>query len=134
MPTIARPPAVCAAGGTARCTGTSRRRAAFPRTPAGRDTVSRDRFEPDDHPSRPLPPRLDPRAGRPSRSTEPRDSARAPRQRSRRGPLVVRIVGALLSAALLASSGWGWYLGQVADASVTRTDAIPSTGNDNASH
>jgi LCP family protein required for cell wall assembly len=47
---------------------------------------------------------------------------------------VARIVGALLSLALLATSGWGWYLGQVADASVTRTDAIPTSGNDDTSH
>jgi LCP family protein required for cell wall assembly len=30
---------------------------------------------------------------------------------------------------LLATSGWGWYLGRVADASVNRTDAIPTDGN-----
>jgi LCP family protein required for cell wall assembly len=39
-------------------------------------------------------------------------------------------VAGLLSVALLATSGWGWYLGQVADASVNRTDAIPSEGNE----
>jgi LCP family protein required for cell wall assembly len=31
---------------------------------------------------------------------------------------------------LLGTSGWGWYLGRVADASVNRTDAIPTSGND----
>ncbi|WP_448610071.1 LCP family protein [Geodermatophilus sp. URMC 60] len=31
---------------------------------------------------------------------------------------------------LLVGSGWGWYLGQVAEASVNRTDAIPTEGND----
>ncbi|SFD94494.1 cell envelope-related function transcriptional attenuator common domain-containing protein [Blastococcus tunisiensis] len=31
---------------------------------------------------------------------------------------------------VLGTSGWGWYLGQVADASVNRTNAIPSEGND----
>jgi LCP family protein required for cell wall assembly len=30
---------------------------------------------------------------------------------------------------LLGASGWGWYLGRVAEATVNRTDAIPSTGN-----
>jgi LCP family protein required for cell wall assembly len=47
---------------------------------------------------------------------------------------VARVVGAVLSLALLATSGWGWYLGQVADASVNRTDAIPTSGNDDTSH
>nr|WP_239522021.1 LCP family protein [Geodermatophilus sabuli] len=32
----------------------------------------------------------------------------------------------------MGASGWGWYLGQVADASVTRTDAIPTDGNADA--
>jgi LCP family protein required for cell wall assembly len=96
--------------------------------------VSRDRFEPEDHPSRPLPPRLDPRAGRPARSRSTEDGAAAPRQRTRRWAVVARVVGAVLSLALLATSGWGWYLGQVADASVNRTDAIPTTGNDDTSH
>jgi LCP family protein required for cell wall assembly len=31
---------------------------------------------------------------------------------------------------LLGTSGWGWYLGRVADASVNRTDAIPTSGNE----
>jgi LCP family protein required for cell wall assembly len=35
-----------------------------------------------------------------------------------------------VTVAVLATSGWGWYLGRVADASVNRTDAIPTTGND----
>jgi LCP family protein required for cell wall assembly len=98
--------------------------------------VSREGFEPEDHPSRPLPPRLDPRAGRPTRSRVGDASAPslAPRQRTRRWALVARVVGAVLSLALLATSGWGWYLGQVADASVNRTDAIPTNGNDDASH
>jgi LCP family protein required for cell wall assembly len=97
--------------------------------------VSRDRSEPDDRPGRPLPPRLDPRAGRTARGRagEP-PAAGAPGGRSRRGILVARVVGAVLSAALLATSGWGWYLGQVADASVNRTDAIPASGNNDTSH
>jgi LCP family protein required for cell wall assembly len=44
------------------------------------------------------------------------------------------VVGAVLSAALLATSGWGWYLGQVAQATVNRTDAIPTSGNEDTSH
>jgi LCP family protein required for cell wall assembly len=38
-------------------------------------------------------------------------------------------VGGVLSVLLLAGSGWGWYLARVAQASLSRTDAIPSTGN-----
>jgi LCP family protein required for cell wall assembly len=41
-----------------------------------------------------------------------------------------RVVAGLLSLVLLGTSGWGWYLGRVADASVNRTDAIPTSGND----
>ena len=41
-----------------------------------------------------------------------------------------RVLAALAAVAVLGSSGWGWYLGRVADASVNRTDAIPTTGND----
>jgi LCP family protein required for cell wall assembly len=96
--------------------------------------VSRDRFETDDPTGRQLPPRLDPRAGRPSRRGSESGTARAPGRRTRRAVGLARIVGALLSLALLATSGWGWYLGRVADASVTRTDAIPTTGNEDTSH
>ncbi|WP_448627004.1 LCP family protein [Geodermatophilus sp. URMC 64] len=100
--------------------------------------MSRDRSEPDDHPGRPLPPRLDPRAGRPARSraaesTAPR-AGRTGAPQTRRGVLLLRVVGAVLSAALLATSGWGWYLGQVAEATVNRTDAIPTSGNEDTSH
>src|SRR4051812_22099923 len=81
---------------------------------------------PEDHRDRPLPPRLDPRAGRPSHSRpEP-----APRRRTSRGVIGLRVVAAVVSAALLAGSGWGWYLTRVADAAVNRTDAIPTSGND----
>jgi LCP family protein required for cell wall assembly len=41
-------------------------------------------------------------------------------------------VAAVLSLVLLCGTGWGWYLGRVADASVTRTDAIPTEGNGNS--
>ncbi|MGY2064889.1 LCP family protein [Blastococcus sp. SYSU DS0619] len=43
-----------------------------------------------------------------------------------------RLVAGLLSVLLLAGSGWGWYLGQVADATVNRTDAIPADGNEDS--
>src|SRR3982751_168498 len=64
--------------------------------------------------ARSLPPRLDPRAG----------SAAA-----RRLPWTGRIVAGLVALTVLVTSGWGWYLGRVADATVNRTDAIPTTGN-----
>ena len=78
---------------------------------------------------RPLPPRLDPRAGRPPRHS--RSAAPQP-GRSGHGRLagVARVVAGLLSVVLLGTSGWGWYLGRVADASVNRTDAIPTSGNE----
>ncbi|MGY2085610.1 LCP family protein [Blastococcus sp. SYSU DS0539] len=43
-----------------------------------------------------------------------------------------RLVAGVLSVLLLAGSGWGWYLGQVADATVNRTDAIPADGNEDS--
>jgi LCP family protein required for cell wall assembly len=78
-----------------------------------------------------LPARLDPRAGRPSRATESRGGSSS----GGRGPMGrlaigTRVLAALAAVVILGSSGWGWYLGRVADASVNRTDAIPSTGND----
>jgi LCP family protein required for cell wall assembly len=44
--------------------------------------------------------------------------------------ILTRVVVALLSTVLLTTSGWGWYLGRVAEATVNRTDAIPESGND----
>jgi LCP family protein required for cell wall assembly len=76
-----------------------------------------------DQPGRsPLPPRVDPRAGR------GRDIAQG---RGRRRPLVaaVRTVCGLLSLVLLVGSGWGWDLAREAQASVRRTNAIPTNGN-----
>jgi LCP family protein required for cell wall assembly len=72
-----------------------------------------------------LPPRLDPRAGR------PRTSASGGGGRSGLGKLAAgtRVVAALAAAAILGTSGWGWYLGEVADSTVNRTDAIPTNGN-----
>ncbi|WP_369140021.1 LCP family protein [Modestobacter versicolor] len=91
-----------------------------------------------DGPARPLPPRLDPRAGRaprPGRGSAEggRGPAEGPgRSTGGRSRLAVgaRVVAGVLSVVLLGTSGWGWYLGQVADASVNRTDAIPTSGND----
>ncbi|MCZ2849943.1 LCP family protein [Modestobacter sp. VKM Ac-2978] len=77
--------------------------------------------------SRPLPPRLDPRAGRPSRPDAAGDTAGSGRRRLAAG---ARVVAGLLSLVLLGTSGWGWYLGRVADASVNRTNAIPTSGNE----
>nr|WP_221204014.1 LCP family protein [Modestobacter versicolor] len=76
-----------------------------------------------------MPPRLDPRAGRPARHAPATADGRA---RTGHGRLAggARVVAGLLSVVLLATSGWGWYLGRVADASVNRTDAIPTSGND----
>ncbi|MGY1781215.1 LCP family protein [Geodermatophilus sp. SYSU D01036] len=41
-------------------------------------------------------------------------------------------MAAVLSVVLLGASGWGWYLGRVAEATVNRTDAIPDDGNSDA--
>jgi LCP family protein required for cell wall assembly len=76
---------------------------------------------------RPLPPRLDPRAGRGAPAAP---AARGPRTRGPlRGAVIARSVAAVLSVLVLAGSGWGWYLVRVAEASVSRTDAIPDSGN-----
>ncbi|QNG36008.1 LytR family transcriptional regulator [Geodermatophilaceae bacterium NBWT11] len=82
--------------------------------------------------NRPLPPRLDPRAGRAPRHSAPGlASAGAPRSSGlRRAAIGARVVAGLLSVVLLATGGWGWYLGRVVEASVNRTDAIPTSGND----
>jgi LCP family protein required for cell wall assembly len=89
---------------------------------------SDSRHEP---PQRPLPARLDPRAGRPSReSSAGPTGGGAGRSGPARLAVGIRVVAAVLAVAVLGMSGWGWYLGQVADASVNRTDAIPTTGND----
>ncbi|MCW2576462.1 MAG: Cell envelope-related function transcriptional attenuator common domain [Modestobacter sp.] len=76
--------------------------------------------------ARPLPARLDPRAGKPARHAVASTSGSG---RHWLGA-ATRVVAGLLSLALLAGTGWGWYLGRVADASVNRTDAIPTSGND----
>jgi LCP family protein required for cell wall assembly len=93
----------------------------------------------------PLPARLDPRLGTPPRSSGSRggrDGGRVSgphygqeRQRSGRSggtrvAIAARAVAGLVTLAVLAASGWGWYLGRVADASVNRTDAIPTSGNE----
>ncbi len=43
--------------------------------------------------------------------------------------MVARVLAGLLSVLLVTGSGWGWYLIRVAEASVNRTDAIPTSGN-----
>jgi LCP family protein required for cell wall assembly len=42
--------------------------------------------------------------------------------------VAARALCALFSVVLLGVSGWGWYLGRVAQAAVNRTDAIPGGG------
>ena len=86
----------------------------------------RDMPGPQDAP-RSLPPRLDPRAGRPGRGSS---AAPVGADGGRRLVWTGRVVAALVSLAVLVTSGWGWYLGRVADANVNRTDAIPDSGND----
>ena len=73
---------------------------------------------------RPLPPRLDPRAGAAAHPGED-----GPGRTGSRLAWVARGLAALLSVVLLGTGGWGWYLGRVAEASVSRTDAIPDSGN-----
>ncbi|WP_040337370.1 LCP family protein [Candidatus Blastococcus massiliensis] len=77
-----------------------------PRTPGGR----------------PLPARLDPRRG--GRTPD------GPSGRGQRAALAARLISAVAAVAVLAGSGWGWYLGRVADANVTRTAALPAEGNE----
>ncbi|ADB76897.1 LCP family protein [Geodermatophilus obscurus] len=88
---------------------------------------------------RQLPARLDPRAGRAGsgrarsrhQATDAVDAEDpAPRRRTGRAATAARAVAGVLSVVLLAGSGWGWYLGQVAEATVNRTDAIPTDGNE----
>lgn len=88
----------------------------------------------DDRGVPPLPPRLDPRAGaaprRARRTPESEDLPAAGSAAGRvRAAVVGRAVAAILSVVLLATTGWGWYLARVAQATVHRTDAIPSSGN-----
>jgi LCP family protein required for cell wall assembly len=80
-----------------------------------------------DQPGPPLPPRLDPRAGRGRRGAS---RHRAGDHRSL--VTAVRVLCGLLSLAILVGTGWGWDLARVAESSVTRTDAIPQTGNSDA--
>ena len=95
--------------------------------------MSRDHDEPGNASGRPLPAWLDPRAGRSSRGSGAAEAPRGTsRRRSGRAVVVGRAVAVVVSVALLAGSGWGWYLGRVADATVNRTDAIPTDGNTEA--
>jgi LCP family protein required for cell wall assembly len=90
---------------------------------------------------RQVPARLDPRAGRTGSSrtrsqaadASAEEGAAPARRRTGRAATAAtaaRAVAGVLSVVLLAGSGWGWYLGQVAEATVNRTDAIPTDGND----
>ena len=97
--------------------------------------MSRDRTPQDRSADRPLPPRLDPRAGRPGPSARSRNASASGNggtsaSGTRRTASLIRAGAAVLSLVLLITSGWGWYLGRVADATVNRTDAIPTSGND----
>jgi len=76
-----------------------------------------------------LPPRLDPRAGRGRASASGGGGGGGKRSGLSRLATGTRVVSALAAAAILGTSGWGWYLGEVADSSVNRTDAIPTDGN-----
>jgi LCP family protein required for cell wall assembly len=76
----------------------------------------------------PLPPRLDPRAGR-GVARGAAEYEPPARRTARAGVVVVRAVAAVLSVLLLAGGGWGWYLVRLADSTAGRTDAIPTTGN-----
>lgn len=89
---------------------------------------------PHDPASRQLPARLDPRAGRGrhtrrSNGAPPGPDATPHAHRTRRPVALARLIAAVLSVVLVCSSGWGWYLGKVAEAAVNRTDAIPADGN-----
>src|SRR3954471_3359081 len=93
---------------------------------AGAEGCRRSAMPRDDEGGRALPPRLDPRAGRGSSRTAHAGSA------SHRWVVASRAVAAVLAVLVLGGSGWGWYLARVAEASVSRTDAIPADGNTDA--
>lgn len=90
--------------------------------------MSTDDERPSQRAARPLPPRLDPRLGRDrtgSTAVRPAGSG----SRGTRLAWAARVTAGVLSLILLGTSGWGWYLGRVAEAAVNRTDAIPGSGN-----
>src|SRR3712207_4477005 len=78
---------------------------------------------------RPLPAHLDPRLGRGASRGRGAVEHNTRARRSLRAAVTARSVAAVLSVLVLAGSGWGWYLARVAEASVSRTDAIPDSGN-----
>src|SRR4051794_3605126 len=92
---------------------------------AGAEGCRRSAMPRDDEAGRALPPRLDPRAGRTPSRTAHGSSAH-------RWVVASRALAAVLAVLVLGGSGWGWYLAQVAEASVSRTDAIPTDGNSDA--
>jgi len=105
--------------------------------------VSSENSDPPGRPGdRPLPAHLDPRlgrlgSGRAARADEGDDGGGAHpagdgRRPTPRVAVVTRVLAGVVSATLLIVSGWGWYLGQLAQATVTRTDAIPTSGNEDA--
>ncbi len=49
-----------------------------------------------------------------------------------RAATAARAAAAVLSGVLLLGSGWGWHLVRLAEASMQRTDALPSSGNEDA--
>lgn len=78
-----------------------------------------------------LPAHLDPRRGDPRRA---RTSAHPPKRSTGRTIAIwsARSVGAIAAVTMLATAGWAAYLHDVAEANITRTDAIPTDGNSGA--
>ncbi|SEO70666.1 LCP family protein [Trujillonella endophytica] len=99
--------------------------------------MSTRRPDPHGGDGRSLPPRLDPRLGRAGSGRpahpgghDPLAADRPARRPTRRATVVTRVLAGVLSAVVLATTGWSWYLGQLAEASINRTDAIPDSGNE----
>jgi len=64
------------------------------------------------------------------RNLDPREGPAV--RRTRRVGTVVRAIAATLSVLLLVGSGWVWYLRGAAEQNLTRTDALPASGNSSA--
>lgn len=88
---------------------------------------------------RSLPSHLDPRRGRGSSAGSRSGAATTSARSGRSGGTVgrrtlfigTRVIAGLLSLVLLGTTGWGWYLTQVAEQNLNRSDAIPVEGNEN---